>query len=310
MTTKIVANTPKFVVFDLQKLSETQHLIFGADYVLIRPMTKGCTLHLTNTKLRLSQGQVVLLAPFNPFRLSLDKRTSRDAQVDCDVLHFRLNGIGLTFVDSPQFREIKTMLDDAKLGLLYEGDAIAEIGNIFDSIENSFDFCQILNVLTILERLSKQAPKQLLEAATDICHVKKTEDKLNTSLEYIQQHLNEPLTVAMVAGQIYMAESTFSRFFNANMGITFWQYVIEQRVRQAARLLINTDNSISYISAEVGFTSISSFNTKFKELLNITPKQYRKNHLNMRSDSVSPETVNLKANMLNNQGMQARAESH
>lgn len=289
MPTKIVSNTPKFVIFDLQKLTETQHLIFGADYVLIRPNTQGCTLHLTNSSYRLHAGQMVLLAPFNPFRLSLDKKhLSQNKEIDCDVLHFRLNGFGLTFVNSQQFGDIRAMLDNTKFAPLYEGDCTAEIGEILNRLENSFDFCQVINFLTILEKLSKLEVKQcLLESVQEVSYTKKAEDKLKTSIRYIQEHLTEPLTVAMVASQIYMAESTFSRFFNANMGITFWQYVIEQRVRKATHLLVETDNSISYISAEVGFTSISCFNTKFKELLNVTPKQYRKNHINMRADLVA-----------------------
>lgn len=286
MSTKIVSNTPKFVIFDLQKLTETQHLIFGADYVLIRPNTKGCTLHLTNSSYKLSSGQIVLLAPFNPFRLSLDKKhLSQGNEIDCDVLHFRLNGFGLTFVNSQQFGNVRAMLDEAKFALLYEAEHTQEIGNILSTMENSFDFCQIINFLNVLDNLSQISQKTcLLESVQEISCTKKAEDKLKTSIQFIQNHLTEPLTVALVASQIYMAESTFSRFFNANMGITFWQYVIEQRVRKATHLLVETDNSISYISAEVGFSSISCFNTKFKELLNVTPKQYRKNHINMRVD--------------------------
>ncbi|MEC4728119.1 AraC family transcriptional regulator [Shewanella sp. D64] len=298
MPTKIVSNTPKFVVFDLQKLSATQYMIFGADYVLIRPKTTGCTLHLTNVHYRLNIGQIVLLAPFNPFRLSLDTKSSyRNKTLDCDVLHFRLNGMGLTFIDSQQFAEVKSMLENARNGLLYEGEQITGIGKEFNFIENSFEFSQVLNILGILDKLSKQEPKQiLLEDYIEINHVKKIEDKLNTCIRYIQEHLTEPLTVAMVAGQIYMGVSTFSRFFNANMGITFWQYVIEQRVRRSASLLVKTDNSISYICAEVGFTSISSYNTKFKELMKLTPKQYRINHMDMRSGI---ETSRIVATQIN-----------
>ena len=285
MPTKIVSSTPKFVLFDLQKLTETQHLIFGADYVIIRPNSQGCTLHLSNSSYRLQAGQMVLLAPFNPFRLSLDRKLLKQQQeIDCDVLHFRLNGFGLTFVNSKQFRQIRSLLEQAKLGLLYDSEQTTDIGEVLDRIENTFDFSQVINFLTILEKLSNLEVKQyLLQSAQEVSFTKKAEDKLNTSINYIQDHLTEPLTVAMVASQIYMAESTFSRFFNANMGITFWQYVIEQRVRKATHLLVETDKSISYISGEVGFTSISCFNTKFKELLNMTPKQYRKNHMSMRA---------------------------
>ncbi|MDN3686128.1 AraC family transcriptional regulator [Vibrio sinaloensis] len=103
--------------------------------------------------------------------------------------------------------------------------------------------------------------------------LRKTEDRLQVALEYIEDNLSEPLSVAQVSQQVHMAESTFSRFFHSNKGITFKQYLIEQRVRQAARYLVSTDWSIATISAEVGFSSLSNFNAKFKNLLRVTPKK-------------------------------------
>lgn len=284
MHTKVIACSPKFVIFDKQKLTETQHMIFGGDYVLIRPKTTGCTLHLANSHYRLKIGQIVLLAPFNPFRLALDIDSSfHNKKFDCDVLHFRLSGLGQTLATSQQFNKVKTMLDQSRYALLYEGIEITHIGKAINNIENTFELSQVLNLLTILDKLSHCTPKQyLLQNCIEISHAKRSEDKLSQILNYIKSHLSEHLTVAQVASHVYMAESTFSRFFHANMGVTFWQHVIEQRIRQAARLLIKTEHSISFIAADVGFSSISSFNCKFKEYLKITPKQYRQTHSDMR----------------------------
>ena len=290
---KIVSNTPKFVVFDIQKLSETQHMIFGADYVLIRPKSTGCTLHLADSHFRLSIGQLILLAPFNPFRLTLDTESSyKQKQLDCDVLHFRLSGLSQSLIDGQQFADIKSMLNQSRHALLYEGPEITEIGKQFNAMKNTFELSQLLNLLHILDNLSKLDPKQcLLKNCIEISHVKRTEDKLTASLLYIKTHLTDALTVAEVAKHLYMAESTFSRFFHANMGVTFWQYVIEQRIRLASKLLVQTDKSISYIAAEVGFTSISGFNCKFKQLIKSTPREYRLTHTDMRLSAYTSKSV-------------------
>lgn len=292
MAIKVVSNTPKFAVFDMQKLSAMQHMIFGADYVLIRPKTTGCTLHLADTYYRLNIGQLVLLAPFNPFRLSLDTHSNHKKILDCDVLHFRLNGLGQTFVDCQQFMGIKNMLELSKHGELFEGPAITDIGKSFNQIENSFDFANILIILNILDRLSKTQPKQfLIKNCIAISHSRKTEDKLKNALAYIKSNLTEVMTVEDVAKSVYMGESTFSRFFHANMGVTFWQYVIELRIRLASKLLVQTDKSISYIAADVGFTSISGFNSKFKELLKMTPRKYRTTHIDMKQGVEKAKSV-------------------
>lgn len=282
MAIKVVSKPSKFSVFDLQKLSETQHMIFGADYVLIRPKTTGCTLHLAENYYRLNIGQLVLLAPFNPFRLSLDT-DNPNKKIDCDVLHFRLNGLGQTFTDSKQFSAVTRMLEKSRHALLYEGNEATNIGKSFNQIKNSFDFYYVVTFLTILDQLSKLTPKQaLIKNCIELKQTKKTEDKLGNAIKYIQSHLTEAMTVSNAAKAVYMAESTFSRFFHANMGLTFWQYVIEQRIRLATKQLISSEKSISYIAADVGFTSISCFNSKFKELLNLTPRQYRENHRDLQ----------------------------
>ncbi|NOH82628.1 helix-turn-helix transcriptional regulator [Vibrio sp. 03-59-1] len=289
MCQRVIANTPKFLMFDLQKLKETEHLIFGVDYILIRPKTSGCTLHLANTHYQLHVGQLVLLAPFNPFRLSLEKHKD---PTDCDVLHFRLTALGQTFVDSIQFDMIKQMLEKSSYGTLFEGEEIHEITQILDKMENTLEFGQVLNLLGLLEELSKLKPtRYLADYRFEVNNIKRTEDRVHVVLEYISEHLSESLSVTKVAEQLYMADSTFSRFFHANLGVTFRQYVIEQRVKQAARYLVLTDWTIAHIGSEVGFSSLSNFNAKFKQLLRKTPREYRLNHIDMRKDISSSRAL-------------------
>lgn len=291
MCQRVIANTPKFLMFDLQKVEETEHMIFGADYILIRPRTAGCTLHLANTHDRLRVGQLVLLAPFNPFRLSLEQNQGKEP-TDCDVLHFRLNALGQTFVDSVQFYTIKTMLEQSRNGVLFEGEGISGINDILDCMENTFEFSQVLNLLGLLEKLSKLTPKcYLTDNSFEISNIKRTENRVQIAQEYIANNLAEPLSVAMVAEQLHMADSTFSRFFHANLGVTFRQYVIEQRVKQAARYLVSTDWTIAHIGSEVGFSSLSNFNSKFKSLLRVTPREYRASHIDMRKDIANSRAV-------------------
>ncbi|MGR5076334.1 helix-turn-helix domain-containing protein [Photobacterium swingsii] len=291
MCQRVIANTPKFLMFDLQKVEETEHMIFGADYILIRPKTSGCTLHLANTHYRLRACQLVLLAPFNPFRLTLET-TRQHGATDCDVLHFRLNALGQTFVDSVQFKTIKNMLDESRRGLLFEGCQNNEIHALLDNMENTFEFSQVLNLLRLLENLSQLSPQRyLIDNSFEVSNIKRTENRVQMVQDYIAENLAESISVTVLAEKLHMADSTFSRFFHANLGITFRQYLIEQRVRQAARYLVSTDWTIARIGSEVGFSSLSNFNSKFKSLLGMTPRQYRSNHIDMRKDIESSRAV-------------------
>lgn len=285
MNQRIIANTPEFHMFDLQQVEESKHMIFGADYILIQPNTPGFTLHLANNEYLLKQDQLVLLAPFNPFRLSVNNELKQNVTKEDDILHFRLNALGQTFVDSVQFSKIRDMLEQSKHGLLFDGEIVANVRTVLDRMENTFDFSQVLNLLELLNQLSVCTPsKMLLDNCVEINSTKRAEDRLHVALDFIEENLSEPLSVSMVSNQLHMAESTFSRFFHSNMGTTFRQYLIEQRVRQAARYLVATDWSIAQIGAEVGFSSLSNFNSKFKCLLRVTPRKYRADHVDMRKN--------------------------
>ncbi|MGF1725404.1 helix-turn-helix domain-containing protein [Photobacterium nomapromontoriensis] len=196
------------------------------------------------------------------------------------MLHFRLNALGQTFIDSVQFSDIKLMLENARNGSLFNIDADSYVNIYLKAVNNTYEFSQVLNLLSLLEALSKQTHTCLTDYNFDIVNSQRIEDKVRIVLKYIADNLAEPLSVTMVADQLYMADSTFSRFFHANLGVTFRQYLIEQRVRQAARYLVTTDWSIARIGAEVGFSSLSNFNAKFKSVIRVTPREYRASHLN------------------------------
>ena len=290
MYRKVTANTSKFLMFDLQPLIENEHFIFGANYILIRPKQNGGTLYLSAIDIPLVVGQLVLIAPFNPFKISDDALNNNESTGD--VLHFRLNALGQTFIDSIQFTNIKNMLDNAKQGLLFDSGGLDSAFEIMDNIENSFDFKQLLNILMLLDQLTKIPSPQCLEShPLTFPTTKRTENRVDIVLQYIAKNLAEPLNVTIVAQQIHMAESTFSRFFHTYLGVTFRQYLIEQRVKQAARYLISTDWTIAYIGAEVGFSSLSNFNKKFKTLLHVTPRHYRVNHLSLRGNIDTSQSI-------------------
>lgn len=290
MYQRVIANTPKFLMFDLQPLIENENFIFGADYILIRPKQNGSTLYLSSTHMPLVVGQLVLIAPFNPFKISVEAINNNDNVGD--VLHFRLNALGQTFIDSIQFTNIKNMLDKAKQGLLFDSGGLEAVFEIMDSIENSFDFKQLLNILMLLDQLTKIPSQQCLDPhPLAFSMTKRTENRIDIVLQYIAANLAEPLTVTIVAQQLHMAESTFSRFFHTHLGVTFRQYLIEQRVKQAARYLVSTDWTIAHIGAEVGFSSLSNFNEKFKTLLHVTPRHYRVNHLSLRENIDTSQSI-------------------
>jgi AraC family transcriptional regulator len=99
--------------------------------------------------------------------------------------------------------------------------------------------------------------------------------KLRHVLNYINAHFEQDITLADLAEIAGMSQCYFASLFKQSMGITPWQYVMQQRVERAKILLRQQDYSIAQIALQCGFNSQSHFTQQFRKLAGVTPKQYR-----------------------------------
>ena len=80
-----------------------------------------------------------------------------------------------------------------------------------------------------------------------------------------------------LADLVGMSPVALSRFFKLRSGKTVSEYIIEIRLGHAARLLVDTTNSIAEICYDCGFNNLSNFNRIFKKKKGCTPKEFREN---------------------------------
>ncbi len=99
---------------------------------------------------------------------------------------------------------------------------------------------------------------------------------IESSIQYIQKHFKEPITLNMVADSVYLSPSHFSRLFKEEMGVTFIEYLTAYRVEQSKSLLKMTSLPIEVIAHQMGFTSAGYFATTFKKSEGCTPTKYRR----------------------------------
>lgn len=93
--------------------------------------------------------------------------------------------------------------------------------------------------------------------------------------DYVKYNLHLPLLIDDVARQFFMSRTEFTRRFKAESGKSFHDYLTDQRVDEAKRLLETTAWSVSMIERAVGFNS-SRLRVLFKERLGLSPQQYRR----------------------------------
>jgi len=93
--------------------------------------------------------------------------------------------------------------------------------------------------------------------------------------ERILQQLNQPLTLAEMAGWVNLSPYHFARLFRATFGCAPYQYVQEQRLTRARDLLHQPGNKITAIALSCGFNDPSQFARAFKSRFGVTPSGYR-----------------------------------
>jgi AraC family transcriptional regulator len=72
-----------------------------------------------------------------------------------------------------------------------------------------------------------------------------------------------------------MSQYYFASLFKQSMGVTPWQYVMQQRLERAKELLTQRDRSIVEIALQCGFKSQSHFTQQFRKFTGVTPKRYQ-----------------------------------
>jgi len=94
--------------------------------------------------------------------------------------------------------------------------------------------------------------------------------------DYVQQHLASKITVESVANRCGMSKSHFSRTFKKEHGLTFQEFLIQQRMIKAVELLKSTDFHVTQIAFAVGYCELSNFTSTFQREIGIGPSSFRK----------------------------------
>jgi transcriptional regulator GlxA family with amidase domain len=97
--------------------------------------------------------------------------------------------------------------------------------------------------------------------------------------------LERPLTLAELAAHARMSVRTFSRRFRDEVGLTPGQWLTQQRVEHARRLLETTDWPVDRVAGEAGFGTAASLRQHMATTIGVSPMAYRQT---FRASTPSP----------------------
>lgn len=103
-----------------------------------------------------------------------------------------------------------------------------------------------------------------------------TQAQLQIMMQYIHKNYSEHITLADIAQTVSVSKSSALNIFNKYLRISPVNYLINYRLKCAAKLLASTDSNIYTIASNTGFENTGYFCRSFKELFGVTPSEYRK----------------------------------
>lgn len=147
------------------------------------------------------------------------------------------------------------------------------------SMSDMTDFMRKVSLERNIEISRKQILEMIIQSESRLCSSKKDCGGLSQRVkDYVEQHLSESdLTLKKIAEEyLYMNVDYVSRQFRKSTGEKFSQYLTEQRVRKAKKLLSETDSSkIQYVAEKVGCgNNPQYFSQIFKKLEGVTPGKW------------------------------------
>jgi AraC-like DNA-binding protein/mannose-6-phosphate isomerase-like protein (cupin superfamily) len=178
----------------------------------------------------------------------------------------------------PEMAEVRPLLDQSARGIEFLGQSAQAAAAAVEAIGTSTGLKRLQHLMQLFTTLT-HAPQDERRYLADEWFRPQLDSEaaavVDIVLEYIFSNHAGSVKMSEAAALVGMNESTFSKYFKRSTGQNFSDLIRKLRLAHARRLLERSDNAISEICYEVGFSNLSNFNRHFLNDTGETPRQYR-----------------------------------
>ncbi len=190
-------------------------------------------------------------------------------------VQFRMDCFGSDFFKQKELRRVQSLLVSAGRGLYFgsqSGESTRRLAETFESEGAQ----RVASLVSLLGHLATLPARTLAGASFESATGSPEVQKLGRAIDYIHRHMTDDLDLARVAHLVRLSPGGFSRAFRNQHGRSFTDFVLDLRLGEACRLLLETDLPIVDVCYSSGFANLSNFNRQFLKRRGTTPRQFRR----------------------------------
>ncbi|MCF2489652.1 AraC family transcriptional regulator [Dyadobacter sp. CY347] len=226
-----------------------------------------------------SDGELILLGENLPHTWRVEEGASNTA-VEVIIVHFLPNCLGSELLQLPEAYQIPKLYEKARRGLLINGKAKEGIIPLMKAAVNAQNLDRLIALLSILKILAEASDLETIASAHAFYKSNDSETlRLNKIYAYTLSNYRNDISLQDVASIANLGITSFCRYFKLMTKKTYNDFLVEIRISQACRFLIEDKLATEVICFECGFNNVSNFYRHFKKVTDMTPLEYKRKYL-------------------------------
>ena len=197
-----------------------------------------------------------------------------------DKLTEMLGDVNMVFSDM----EYYTDLEEERLtgyGSIYGYERMAEYAGVLPEIigtSKQYYLRRISQATSVVElrQISIEAMYDFTRLIGENKSTKTSDPSINKAIIYIDENIQAKLTAADVARAAHVSEHYLFTHFARETGKNLSEYINEEKIKKACHYMAFTDHSLAEIADFLSFSSQSYFQTVFKRVMGMTPREWKK----------------------------------
>lgn len=257
----------------------TYPLHFHTEYEIIYIKESTGTRIIGNSIAKYEAGDIVFIGSNLPHFMKSDEvylSGNSDLRVKGTIIQFEKEFMYYAINQYPQFIKIKNLFQESKRGIYFAKGYFPELKHLLEKIPLKNGLNQLMLFLEILNKMSETENRQTISTTDFVNETIYDTARIDKVISYLNKNYTRQVSLEEIASFAAMNTTAFCRYFKCKTGKSFKNYILDMRIGYACKLLLMEDISISQLSSECGFETISHFNKTFKKNTGCVPSQYRK----------------------------------